>query len=93
MAEYNTVNVKLSNSQVNKLKSAVKKKQGTTLRMNDRMFNGSNLPHELFFTQRQITKLRNNIENNSQTDIKWSKAQTSKITRSGGSLGKFLVNY
>ena len=33
------------------------------------MFNGNNLPHELFLTQSQITKLRNNIESNLQTDI------------------------
>ena len=54
------------------------------------MFNSDNLPHELFLTQRQITKLRNNIENNLQTDIKLSKAQTSKIIKSGGFLGKLL---
>ena len=51
--------------------------------MNARMFNGNNLPHELFLTQRQITKLRNNIENNLQTDIKLSKAQISIIIQSG----------
>ena len=51
MVEYSTVNVKLSNSQLNKLKSAVKNKQGTTLRMNARMFNANNLTHELFLTQ------------------------------------------
>ena len=50
MVEYNTVNAKLSNSQMNKSKGAVKNKQGTTLRMNSRMFNGNNLPHELFLT-------------------------------------------
>ena len=54
------------------------------------MFNGNNLPHELFLTQRQITKLRNNIENHLQTDIKLSKAQISKIIHSGGFLGKLL---
>ena len=59
MVEYNTVNVKLSDSQLNKLKNAVKNKQGTTLRMNVRMFNGNNLPHELLLTARQTTKLRN----------------------------------
>ena len=56
MVGYNTVNVKLSNSQLNKLKSAVKNKQGTTLRMNAKMFNGNNLPDELLLT-RQATKL------------------------------------
>ena len=90
MVEYNTVNVKLSNSQLNKLKSAAKNKQGTTLRMNAKMFNGNNLPHELFLTQRQTTKLRNAIENNMSTYIKLSKAQRSKIIQSGGLLGKIL---
>ena len=88
--EYNTVNAKLSNLQLNKLKSAVKNKQGTTLRMNARMFNGNNLPHELLLTTRQTTKLINAIENNFQTDIKLSKAQISKIIQSGGFLGKLL---
>ena len=50
MVEYNTINAKLSNSQLNKLKSSVKNKQGTTLRMSTRMFNRSNLSHELLLT-------------------------------------------
>ena len=79
MVEYNTVNAKLSDLQLTQLKSAVKKKQGTTLRMNARMFSANNLPHELLLTKRQITKLRNAIENNMSTDIKLSKAQISKI--------------
>ena len=91
MVEYNTVNIKLSNSQLNKLKSAAKNKQGTTLRMNTRIFNGNNLPHELLLTTRQTTKLRNAIENNMSTDIKLSKAQISKIIQSGGFLGKLLI--
>ena len=55
MVEYNTVNDKLSNRHLNKLKNAVKNKQGTTVRMNARIFNGNNLRHELFLTQSQIT--------------------------------------
>ena len=51
MVEYNTINAKLSNLQLNKLKDAVKNKQGRTLRMNSRMFN-ENLPHELFFNNK-----------------------------------------
>ena len=62
MVEYNTVNAKLSNSQLNKLKSTVKSKQGTNLRTNARMFRANNLPHELLLTTRQTTKLRNAIE-------------------------------
>ena len=88
MVEYNKVNAKLSDLQLNKLKSAVKNKQGTTL-MNAKMFNGNNLPHELLLTIRQ-TKLRNVIENNMSINIKLSKAQICKIIQSGGFLGKIL---
>ena len=75
MAEYNKISVKLSNIQLTKLKTAVKNSEGTTLRINSKTFHADNLPHEFFLTQRQITKLRNNIENNMSTDIKLSKAQ------------------
>ena len=61
MIEYNTLNSKLSNSQLSKLKSAVKNNQATTLRMNAGMFSANNLPHELLLTTRQTNKLRNTI--------------------------------
>ena len=86
MAEYNTINIELSDSQLNKLKAAVKNNQGTALNMNARMFNGNNLPRELLLTTRQTTKLRNAIENN----ISLSKTQISKIIQSGGFLGSLL---
>ena len=47
MVEYNKVNVKLSDLQPNKLKLVVKNQTGVTLRMNIKVFNGNNLPHEL----------------------------------------------
>ena len=75
---------------MNKLKSAVKKNEGTTLRINARMFNGNNLPHEWLLTARQTTKLRNAIESKISTEIKLSKVQISKIIQSGGFLGKLL---
>ena len=90
MVEYNKVNVKLSDSQLNKLKRAVKDKQRTTLKMNIRMFNGNNLSHELLLTTRQTTKLRNVTENNMSTDVKLSKAEITKIIQSGGFLGSLL---
>ena len=90
MVEYNTVNAKLSNSQLNKLKRTVKNNEGTTLRISARMFNSDNLPHKLLLTTRQTSKLRNAIGNNMSTDIKLSKAQISKISQSGGFLGKLL---
>ena len=88
MVEYNTVNPELSNSQLNKLKSAIKNRQRTILRMNARILSAINLPHELLSTTRQTTKLINAIENNMSTDIKLSKAQISKIIQSGGFLGE-----
>ena len=87
MVEYNKVNVKLSDTQLKKLKTAVKNKTGTTLRINLKMFNGNDLPHELLLTTRQKTKLRNAFNNNMSTDLKLSKAQISKIVQSGGFLG------
>ena len=57
MAEYNKRNVKLSDSQLNKLKTAVKSQAGVTLRMNIKMFNENNLHHELLLTTRQKTRL------------------------------------
>ena len=90
MVEYNKVNVKLSDTQLKKLKNAVKNKTGTTLRINLKMFDGNNLPHELLLTTRQKTKLRNAFDNNTSTDIKLSKAQIFKIIQSGGFSGSLL---
>ena len=79
MAEYSKVNVKLSDTQLKKLKTAVKNKIETTLRISLKMFNGNDLPHELLLTTRQKTKLRNTFNNNMSTDLKVSRAQISKI--------------
>ena len=90
MVEYNKVNVKLSDTQLKKLKNSVKNKTGTTLRINLKMFNENNLPHELLLTTRQKPKVRSAFINNMSTDIKLSKAQTTKIIQSGGFLGSLL---
>ena len=73
MVEYSKVNVKLSYTQLKKLKTAVKNKTGTTLRMNLKMFSGNNLPHESLLTTRQKTKT-NALNNAMSTDLKLSKA-------------------
>ena len=78
MVEYNKINAKLSNLPLSKLKTAVKNNEGTTLRISNTNCNKEELPHELFLTQQQITKLRNKIENNMSADIKFSKAQIKK---------------
>ena len=90
MVECNKVSVKSSDSQLNKQKTAVKNQTGATLRMNIKIFNGKNLPHELLLTTRQKTKLRNAFENNMPTGIRLSKSQISKIIHSGEFLGSLL---
>ena len=52
MAGYSKVKVKLTDTQLKKLKTAVKNKTGTTLRMSLKMLNENNLPHELSLTTR-----------------------------------------
>ena len=47
IVEYYKVNVKLSDSQLNKLKSAFTNQTGVTLGMNIKNLNGNNLPHVL----------------------------------------------
>ena len=59
MVKYSKVNVKLSDNQFKRLKTAAKSKTGTALRINLKMFNGNYLPHELLLTTRQKTKLIN----------------------------------
>ena len=58
MVKYNKANVKLSDSQLNKLKMLLDLQTEATLRMHIRMFNGNNLPRKLLLTTRQKTKLR-----------------------------------
>ena len=64
MIEYNKVKVKLSDSKLKKLKTAVKNKTGTALRISLKLFNGNDLPYELLLTTRQKTKLRNAFNSN-----------------------------
>ena len=54
------------------------------------MFNGNNLPHKLLLTTRRKAKARNAFNNNASTDLKFSKAQISKIIQSGGFSGRLL---
>ena len=92
--QYNRVNVKLSTSQLNKLKSAIENENDVVIRLSPSMIGESNdngnVPHELLLTNRQVSSVRKAFANNSSVDIKFSKAQLSKIILSGGFLGKLL---
>ena len=92
MTQYNRVNVKLSTSELNKLKSAIKNENDVVIRLSLSMIGDSNdqtnFPHELLLTDRQVSSIRKAFANHSSVDIKFSKAQLSKMIQSGG----FLVN-
>ena len=70
MVEYSNLNVKLTDTQLKKLKTVVKNKTGTTLKINLKMLDGKDLPHELLLTTKQKSKLRNTFNNNISTDLK-----------------------
>ena len=91
--QYNRVNVKLSNSQLNKLKSAITNENEVVIRLSPSMIDSNdktNFPHELLLTDRQVSSIRKAFANNSSVDIKFSKTQLSKMIQSGGFLGKLL---
>ena len=92
--QYNSLNVKLSNSQLNKLKSAIKNETDVVLRLSSNMVGNSggntNFPHELLLTNRQVANIRKAFANHLSTDIKFSKTQLSKMIQLGGFLGKLL---
>ena len=90
MVEYIKVNVKLSDSQIKKLKDAVKNNTGSTSRISLKMYNGNNLRHELLLTTRQKTKVKSVFNNNMSADLKLSKVQINKIIQSGVFLSKLL---
>ena len=93
MTEYNSSNVKLSNSQLNKLKSAIKNETDAILRLSSNMIGNSdeeaNFPHKLLLTNGQVANLRKAFSNHTPTDIKLSKAQLTKMQKCG--VLRFLV--
>ena len=72
MTQYNSLSVKLSNSQLNKLKSAIKDETEVVLRLSSNMIgdNENNFPHKLLLTNRQVSNLCKAFANHLSTDIK-----------------------
>ena len=92
MTQYKSLNVKPSNSQLNKLKSAIKKKSEVVLRLSSNMISDdeTNFPHKLLLTNREVANLRKAFAGKSSNDIKLSKTQIYKMIQSGGFLVKLL---
>ena len=61
MTQYNSLNVKLSNSQLNKLKSAIKNETDVVLRISSGMVGNSNyntnFPRKFLLTDRQVANI------------------------------------
>ena len=84
MTQYSSVNVKLSNSQLNKLKSAMTNETEVVLKSSSNMIGDdqTDFLHKLLSTNREADK--------SSNDIKLSKTKISKMIQSGGFLGRLL---
>ena len=79
MVEQSKVNVKLSDRQLKKLKTAVKNKTGTTLRMSLKMLDGNDLLHELLLTARQ--KIQKKINSSVTTNLIISNKEMNDIMK------------
>ena len=94
MTQDNSLNVKLSNSQLNRLKSSIKNETDVVLRISSSMVGNSNdntnFPHRLLLTNRQVANIRKAFAKNTSTDTKLSKTQLSKMIQSAGFLGRLL---
>ena len=95
MTQHNGLNVKLSNSQLNKFKSATKNATEVTLNLSSDIVSKSNYEpnfmYKLWLTDIQVSKLRKAFVNNSSANIKLLKTQLSKIVKLGGFLDRLPI--
>ena len=77
MTQYNTLNVKLSNSQLNNLELGIKDGIGITLNLSSNVAGGSydeaNFAHKLLLTNTQVSSIRAAFANRSSANIKFQK--------------------
>ena len=94
MTQYNTLNVKLSNSQLNRLKSGIKNNTEVTLKISSNVVEDSNdennFSHRLLLTNTQVSKICKAFGNGLSANIKLSQTRLRIIGQSGGFLGRVL---
>ena len=83
MTQYNTLNVKLSNWQFNKLKSGIKNGTEVTLNLIGNSNDETDFPRKILLTDTQVSKIHKAFANGSSTNIKFLKTQLSKMIESG----------
>ena len=96
MAHYISLNVKLSKSQLNELKSAIKKNETevvlrVSLNILGHSVDETNFPHKLLLTNRQVAYYHKPFANNSSVRIKLSKTQLSIVVQLVGFVGRRLA--
>ena len=83
MTQYNTLNVKLSNSQLNNLELEIKDGIGITLNLSSNVVRGSydetNFAHKLLLINTQVSSIRKALVNGSSANIKFSKTPLSRL--------------
>ena len=93
MTQYNTLNTKLSDSQLDELKSAIKNGTEVILKLSSKVVGDSNdendFPHKLL-TNTKVLRLRKAFANGSSPNIKLSKIHLHNIGKLGGFLGRLL---
>ena len=92
MTQCNSLNVKLSKSQLNKFKSAIKNETKVVLRLSSNTIddNKTNFPHKSLLINKKVSNLHKAFSNHLSADIKLSKTQLLKMIQSGGFLGRLL---
>ena len=94
MTQYNTLNGKLSNSQLNKLKSGIKNNAQVNLNLSSNAVGESNddtnFPHKLLLSNTQVSRIHTVLPNGSLTNIEFSKTRLSKMIQLGGCLSNYV---
>ena len=86
MTQYNSLNAKLSNSKLNKLKSVIKNETEVVLTLSSNMIGDeTNFTHKLLLINRQVANLHKAFVSKPSIDIKLS-----KIILLGGFLGRLF---
>ena len=95
MSQCNILNVKLPNSQFNKLKSGIKNDTLVTINLSSGPVGESsdetNYPHKSLLINTQVSKIRKAFPNELSANIKFSKLQLSRMIQLGGFLSTLLV--
>ena len=92
MTQYNTIDIKSSNLQLDKFKWGIKSGAEVTLNLSSNVIGDSNdetiVSHKLLLTNREVSGICKIFPNNSSANIKLSKTQLSKMVQFGGFLGR-----